>query len=522
MLGSPLSEEQAVDVYSVLDDAEALSNYGEFEKRAIETAIAAVLLVGASDWAAGEPDVEERLGLLLERSVPAFTVETDPIDDRLDLGPALVWAAIGAIHSRALERGDVDRWNRILGYGLATGDARIVGTITAAARELRSALGPVYHSIVEAGVFGAALNALRRRFEGEPVPVAAVARWRRRLATRPLRMSKSPPVMDLVALSSRIERLWHSRFRRLSDAPRSAQGRKMLRRRYSFGVSSDLLFAIFAWALEEDLVPPADQLPEHRQVIRMLWDLVAWQLRDDPFEPIDDNEGYGLIDRYGQTLLQTISARTPLGTAAESRILWEPVLSLGPRGEYTLEHMIGGFFLRLYKNPDPAHFISNWDAMVALVFAPGWADKGKWWKGRSILRRMLGIDAAHQIATSPEVMAHVQVLKPYYETFAANHIAHDDSVLSAFASFFAATAGASLRLEAICWIEAALTKDDSTLRGNAGSALADLARVMLAEHSAELVANRASREALINVIGRMVRDQAPYALALQDRARALR
>lgn len=522
MLDAGLNDDEAADVYSVLDDQEALAHCSESERQTIEIAIAALLFSRARNWAWRDPVIAERLGNLVDQAEPLISSLSSPIDDRLELGPNLVWAAVGALYARAFGHGDPDRWDRVLSYALATGDRDIVGTIVAAARELRSELGAHYQAIVECAVFAAALNALRPRMEGDPGSIEIAAHWRRRLARRPLARSQNPKTLDLVSLSDRIERLWHNRFERAFGPVTTARGRKTIRRRYAFGVSTDLLFAIFGWAFSEEQVPPADDLPEHRQVVRMLWDLIAWQLRDDPDEPVDENEGFRFIGNHGMTILQTIAARTPLGTAAESRIMWEPVLALGPRGEYTLEHMIGGFFLRLYKDSDPANFISNWDAMLAFVFAPGWANQGKWWKGRSILRRMLGIDAAHQLSASPKVMAHVKNLKPYFERFAADHIAHDDSTLSAFAHFLAEPAGASLRLDAIRWIEAALIKDDSKLRNNEGSALASLARILLAEHSAELVADRPTRDALINVIGRMVRDQAPYALTLQDRARALR
>lgn len=522
MLEAWLNDDEAADVYSVLDDQEALAHCSEPERQAIEIAIAALLFSRASNWVWRDPVIAERLGNLVDQAKPLISSQSSPIDDRLELGPNLVWAAVGALYARAFGHGDPDRWDRVLSYALATGDRDIVGTIVGAARELRSELGAHYQAIVECAVFAAALNALRPRMEGDPGSIEMAAHWRRRLARRQLARSQNPQTLNLVSLSNRVERLWHNRFERAFGPVTTAKGRKTIRRRYAFGVSTDLLFAIFGWAFAEEQVPPADDLPEHRQVIRMLWDLIAWQLRDDPDEPVDENESFRFIDNHGTTILQTIAARTPLGTAAESRIMWEPVLALGPRGEYTLEHMIGGFFLRLYKDPDPANFISNWDAMLAVVFAPGWANQGKWWKGRSILRRMLGIDAAHQLSASPKVMAHVKNLKPYFERFAAEHIARDDSTLSAFAHFLAKPAGASLRLDAIRWIEAALIKDDTKLRNNEGSALASLARILLAEHSVELVADRPTREALINVIGRMVRDQAPYALTLQDRARALR
>jgi hypothetical protein len=105
------------------------------------------------------------------------------------------------------------------------------------------------------------------------------------------------------------------------------------------------------------------------------------------------------------------------------------------------------------------------------------------------------------------------------ETFARDHIPHDDSALAAFASFAASDTGAAIRLAAINWIEQAIVDDQRRLKGNAAAALAELAQVLLAHHGQELIADARARQALNSVIGRMVRDQAPY--ALRDRARGL-
>lgn len=283
-----------------------------------------------------------------------------------------------------------------------------------------------------------------------------------------------------------------------------------------------MLGVAFEWALVEEDVPPPAEAAAHRQAIRGLWDFVEWRLRGDPYEPVEEHEGLDRLDDFGLRIIRIIAARIPLAGADLSRVLWEPVLSLGPRGEFTVEHMIDCLFLRLYKDADPACFISNWDAMLSFVFAPAWLQGGKWWKGRSVLRHMLGIDAAHQIAQCVAVRDHVKTLARYYEAFAAEHIAHDDGELASFSSFFAETAGAELRMKAIGWIENALDQRAAKLPSNTGSALADLARTLLAEHASELIADRGALQALNNVIGRLVRDQTPYALVLQDRARALR
>ena len=522
MLGTTLSTDEASELYSALDDPDDLGNFEPVERRIIENAIAALLFARAGVWATKDAAIAERLGTALERSVPPLGDIQESLDGRLDYGPGLAWTSVGAIYAKARGYGPPDRWDRILSYGLATGDISIVRTITSAARSLRGELGASYRSIVEAAVFAAVLNALMPRIQGDPGSIEVMARWRRCLARRPLAASTCPSSFDLVSFARRVERIWRSRFRRSSGKPIDAQGRRNLHRRYSFGIGAHLLAATFDWALKEDLSPPPEERAEHRKVIRMLWDFVGWRLRDDPYEPLEKHDGFDRLDDFGLTIIRTIAARIPLGSAIESRILWEPVLALGPRGEFTLEHMIDCLFLRLYKDVDAANFIANWDAMLAYVFAPGWAKGGKWWKGRSILRHMLGIDAAHQIANNPEVMAHVKALAPFYEAFAASHIAHDDSALASFANFFASIAGSSLMLDAIRWIGKALDEDQSTLRGRVGSALADLVQVLLAEHGAELVADRESRQALNNVIARMVRDQAPYALTLEDRARALR
>lgn len=323
-------------------------------------------------------------------------------------------------------------------------------------------------------------------------------------------------------MAGRVDRLWRSRYRRkFGQLPAPTKGRRV-RRRYSAGLASHLLAALFDWALNQDAVPDAGELPEHRAIIVMVWRFQDWLLRGDPDGDMSDGDGFDRLDDFGLALLRTIAARIPMGDPADSRSLWQPILALGPRGEFTLEHLIDCLFLRLYKDVDPVRFNANWDAMLAFVFAPGWASGSRTWRARSILRHMLGIDAASQIANVPKVQAHVGTLRPYFEKFAAEHIIHDNSTLRSFADFLAAAPGANIRLDAVGWIAVALNKDDSRLSSAAGSSLADLVRVVLSDHAAELLANSAARQSLIDVIARMVRDEAPYALTLQDRTRSLR
>jgi len=522
-LGKTISDEQARGLFEAFDEDDPdLKIFSPVEQRIIMTAAATLLVVGAPDWVGAHEQVLVRLRRMIDASVPDYENVADPRDERLEFGPGLAWASVAAIFGKANGCGEPATWDRILSFALAAGDGGLINTVVTAARKVRNQLGASYGAIVEVAVLAAALTALLPRMEGEPGAPEMVARWRLRLAKRALASSKNPETFDLVALAQRIERIWRARYERQSGRPIDAMGRRNLHRRYSLGIGTHLLQATFGWALQDDVPPPTEGLDEHRRVVRMLWEFVDWQLRDNPDEPVTERDGFDSLDNFGLQVLRTISARIPRGDAAASRVLWEPVLALGPRGEFTVEHMIDGLFLSLYKDIDPALFIANWDAMLAYLFEPDWAEGGRYWRAQSILLRMLGLNASHQIASSPTVMAHVASLAPYYEAFAKNHIGGDGSTLANFANFFASEAGAALRIAAIQWIETLLAETTTRLKKNAGSALAELAQALLEHHAGELLADRAARDALNNVIARMVRDQAPYALALQDRARTLR
>lgn len=529
VLGIDLSFDEAAELYSAFDDQDDVRQFSAIEQRIVRTAVAAVLFARAGDWLNSDPAILGRLSAALDDGVPEPSEIEQAVDGRIEVGPSLGWAMVGAMYAKALGHGRPERWDRMLSYGLATGEIAIVRTIIAAARRLKSELGASYHAVIEAAVFSAALNALIPRMDGEPGSAAAMARWRGRLARRPLAASRNPTTFDLVELAQRVERIWRSRFQRAFGKAIDATGRRNLHRRYSFGLGAHLLAATFDWALEdvswtgeEAVPPPAADLLEHRAIVRMLWDFTDWRLRDDPYEPLEERDGFGRLDDFGLQILRTLAARIPLGNAAESRMLWEPVLALGPRGEFTVEHLIDGLFLRLYKEIDATNFIANWDAMLAFVFEPGWSEGGKFWRAREIMRRMLGLNAANQIANNPQVLAHVKDIAPYFEAFARDHLPHDEAALAAFAEFAASAAGVAIRLDAIQLIEGAISEDTSRVKGNAASALAELAQALLADHSTGLITNPDARRALNNVIGRMVRDQVPYALTLQDRARAVR
>ena len=522
MLGEDLPDHDAAELYGAFDDADLRAAFDGEERYAIETAVAALLVIRAPRWVTNNREVEARVTAMLRRPVAADAQTGTGMPESADIGRSLIWAALAAVHARAGGIGSATTWDEIISYALATGNAGVIRTVITAARGLRKRLGAIWWRIVELAVLAATLDALRPRIDGDPGSAEQVGRWRARLARQSLTRPALLDRIDLAGLAKRVERLWLARFRRASGKPGKPQHWRGQRRRYSLGLSTHLLSATFDWALEQDVAPPVAARAEHRQILSKLLSFVEWRLRDDPYEQLDEHDGFDRLDDFGLSVIRTLAARIPLGSVEESRPLWQPVLALGPRGEFTLEHLIDCFFLRLYKDADPAKFAANWESMLAFVFAPGWLKGGRWFKGRSILQHMLGIQASHQIAHCPPVMAKVSELTGYFEGFAAEHLPHDDLAVRDFAYFLASQAGSALRLSGIQWIDAALAQDDRALPERTSSALAELVNLLLLEHASELVAQKAARKALLNVIGRMVRDLAPLALTLQDRARSLR
>ena len=522
-LGARMNDDQAAEWLSYIGDQNQFTEFDPEERVVFETAIAAALFANAGSWIEQDPSLADKLVRTLEQSLPPLkTLLDDPRQTVSDYGTGLAWASIGAVCARANCTMERQRLDRIIRLGLATADVSITSTIISTARSLRTKLGATQGSIVEAGILAAALYALSPRWSDDPGASEVLTRWKTRLIDLSLDTKPLEAGRDLTALSRRIERIWRARFRRLKDQEISGLGRHNLRKRYSLILASHLIAVIYRWALDDQSSPEPEEIEQQRQAIRLLWSFVDWHIRGEPQTDIDDDEGFDRLDDFGISIVRKIAALVPLGQVKESRPLWEPVLALGPRGEFTVEHMIDCYFLRLYKEADPKKFIANWDAMLAFVFDPEWIGRGKWWKARSIRRHLLGINAGHQITSQPEVAAHLETLAPYFETFAAEHLKHDDHELAAFASFFAEAVGATLRMRAAIWIDECISQSDAKLSENAGNALAELVTSLLESHSKELMQNESSREAMNNIVKRLVRDQLPYSLTLQDRARSLR
>lgn len=101
-------------------------------------------------------------------------------------------------------------------------------------------------------------------------------------------------------------------------------------------------------------------------------------------------------------------------------------------------------------------------------------------------------------------------------------MAGNEDDVGTFCYFLTKEAGRTFRLEGMIWLNDALKGTEKFYRGSTGNSLAEAIDTILNQHSAELVAQTASRDAVIEITARLVRGQVATAMGLQRRIATLR
>ena len=492
----------------------------EMERAATRTALAATLFVKGWDWLAKNAEARAEVIAAIvgfieveERGAPQER------DGRMLWAQALAFAGLAA--ANRLAAGDEDRvlWQRVIRSVVTSGDPGAMGTVIAELRLYRDELPYLWLRTLKLGIFVCALQALKPQYGDEDAIPERLEQWRRRLRQQSIdENGENPNDWDLCGLAERVERIWRSRMVRLRTRD---DWRGQLRRRFSNGLNIPSLQALFVWALSEEVVPAANERAEHRIALQKLWEFETWNLcRDNGQEEEEEPDELSQVSELGLSVIRVIASRTAVGPYEECRVLWEPIVGLGARGGFNVEHFIDCYFLRLYKEHDPNSFVESWRAMLAQVFEPTWTSTGRWYRAREIRKHLLGFYAASQLAHSVAVMDQLPSLLEYYRAFAEHDLLHDDSAIEGMSYFLTSAAGRALRLEGIHWLEKAI-RGSGRLRQETTTALTEFVDTVLNQHDTQLLAAADTRAALIRLIAQLVEAQAPLALALQERIRSL-
>ena len=82
----------------------------------------------------------------------------------------------------------------------------------------------------------------------------------------------------------------------------------------------------------------------------------------------------------------------------EPRPLWRAILAIGPRGYHAVEQFAAGWFLLLFKPVDADRFMAIWKAIMLFAFDADWPSHRRWYRGRDMLTKLLGLNAPIDVA----------------------------------------------------------------------------------------------------------------------------
>lgn len=488
-------------------------------------AAAAALIARGETWVVQNPDVYENA----EATILAVIARADAAGcgENHHYQDALRFAAIGALYA-ALASSEPEQWNRPLLTVLTASGDNALSTLMGHAHRERGSLGPAWYRLNFLLILYAGLVRLSPRYDDDDLE-PTWQRWRERLRGQSVfARPASFHIVDPAKIARRVERLLERRrARNAPDHPARLTGKS---RRF-VGLDAHVLELGFAWLVDHEKAIEAASDPENRDLVQKLWDFEAWRMQgdgeEDPFDADGDGE-YDLPSHMGYAILQIAAPFIMATTAGPSLVnpelppLAQAILALGPNGHYAIEHFTGGWFLQLFKPLDADRFMTCWRAMLDQAFAANWTGARRWYRGRSMLRHLLGINAPIELSHPSPVRERLRELLPYYRRWAQEEMVKDEDEIEKFAHFLSTDAGAALRMEGVCWLDAALADCQRLAHRTTGSTIAELVDVILGQNARQLVAAPNTRDAVIAITARLVREQVPTAMGLQGRIAKLR
>ncbi len=489
------------------------------EQLRMVAAAAATLIARGGDWYKQRTDIAHRAEYALRTIITLLDTKSAGRDDYA-ANDTLSFAGIGVFHA-ALDADKRGEWNSPLMIILTGQNFAAITTIMRIAKQQRARLGYAWYRLNFLMILAAGLNRLSLRFDSVDGRTMEWKRWQARLRTKQIFDTEaSIEALNPIAVARRVERLLERRRQRV-DLDRPYEGTSKAPR--LAGLSTHILECGYAWLLDHETAEIAADDAENQILIANLWAFEASRMageRDDD-ESFEDNE-YDLPSKMGYSILRIAPTFVLAEPADDREPLWRAIFAIGPNGHYAIDQFIAGWFLLLYKQPDPDRFIAIWKAMLANALASNWTSSRRWYRGRSTLIKLLGLNAHAELSQATAVCARIPELMDYYRQWAQAEMQDDEEAISALCYFLTTEAGRALRLEGIIWVGEALKKTESFYRDGTGNSIAEAMDAILTHHAGELIARHESRNAMIDVVAKLVGAQIPTAMGLQQRIAALR
>jgi hypothetical protein len=517
-----VSDEEARYLHNLLISCEADTEIEPDTKATCRIALAATLIVCGEAWLTKTPDARKRVLDMVRAAI--FDVGNTPEDIRKArigiIEGRMKFAAYAAMHLWINENAASTEWEELLLRLLTSGHSHAVGTLVAVAYFYREQLGSAWWQLLYAGLLWSALVMLAPSYEDDEDFAKIWLGWLARLRRMSLRR-KDTTADDLGVGVGRVAksygRLDYAKRTRAYESGKNRWHGKP-KRRWSAGLDTQFLGILFNWLINGS---GTGDWSEDSKLAGRLWAEEAEYARA---HAKDDGEYHLPSQNFGYDILVKLAALAVNGPSAQSRSVWEPVLSHGPAAHYAMRHFAQGLFMQLSKDCDVAKFESVWRAMAEYGLNARWEKmKGHWYYGEALLCDILGFgneSALRRLPAGAELR-----MCDVYERWSKKHLDHSEDNLKRFCHFLATTFGAPLRLDGLRWI-AGLLKNGSRssrwYRNGTGDALIELLSAAINENASKLAADPAARQALVEIAAELAGRNDPTALALQERIKLLR
>ena len=489
--------------------------------RTMIAAAATTLVARGGEWLATHGPAKARAIDLIKHIIEQ-AVADDNQQDRISGDEALSFAAMGAF-SAALTADNLSDWDAILVQILSSEDRGAITTLMATAHRHKLVLGSAWYRLNFVLLLVAALDRLSPRYD-EDDRAAIWQRWLDRLRSqRIFGTDATIAIVDPANIARRVERLLERRRSRLSpDRPARLSGKS---RRFA-GLSSHILEAGYAWLLDYENDGALALDSENHLLLHDLWAFEAWRMEGErDGETGDDekeDEEYDLPSGLGYAMLRIAPTFVMAGSPNDPKPLWQAILTIGPNGYHATEQFAAGWFLLLFKQQDADRFMTIWKAMLDTAFAADWSSGRRWYRGRQMIVKLLGLHAHAELSHAIEIHARLPELTEYYRRWAQSDMARDEDELATFCHFLTTEAGRHMRLKGICWVRDAIITSDRFFRSGTANNVAEVVDTVLAQNSDDLLRQQRVRDAVIDIVAKLVAAQVPTAMGLQTRLAALK
>ncbi|MNX39849.1 hypothetical protein D3C86_702180 [compost metagenome] len=157
--------------------------------------------------------------------------------------------------------------------------------------------------------------------------------------------------------------------------------------------------------------------------------------------------------------------------------------------------------------------------------APPWSEEGRWYDREALLRQVLGFELPTMLAKLPDLDRHMTGMADLYRRWADGHLAGRGGNLAGLARFLASRPGAVLRADGVLWITAAIPTEHGlgywSRHDNVGEALAKMIDIVIVSLGDRIRTDRVFREAVVAIVGELIKRQIEVGLVLRERLKAL-